>query len=830
MSLDACLPGLERSGAIDVGRSAEARELYEELRRFYERSHDPATAAAMASQRTVERLEAQLAHKKRLTILQIRAQQKALDTMRRFGGGDPGGSGPIDPRGAEALFGFDGRAGHNDAVEPRMRAIRGRAHGMISEVLYSFRQNLIGNVRNKAELADVVRELFRPGATGNANARELADAWGRASEYLRARFNAAGGQIGKLDHWGLPQSHSAKAVRAAGYEAWRNTTLPLLDRARMIDHRTGEPFTDQALEDVLRGVFETIRTDGWSKITAGASGGKMLANQKAEHRFLHFSDGDAWLAYQQQFGTGTAFDAMMGHIDGMSRDIALMEILGPNPAATVRWLQDVVNKSAQLDTSPGSKAVDRAQSGTPKIQRLYDEVTGALRRPESEKLALGFSLVRSFQVAAKLGSAILSALPTDPAFGVVTRKFNGLPATGIIRGYARMLNPASVEDRKFAVRASLVAEEWAHMTAGQMRVLQEELTGEFSRRLASGVLRASGLAAYTQAGRWAFGMEMLGHLTDLSGSTFDQLTPAMQRAMRRHGLSPADWDMVRRAPLEEHKGAGWILPQNIEDPAVGDRLLQWILTETDYAVPMADIRTRAAMNSVAKRGTWFGEIARTALLFKTFGITVLMTHGRRMIEQAPASMLGYGLAFTAATTLGGAMAIQLKEVSKGKDPRPIPQPGEAEAIDHAEFWGAAMLQGGGFGIMGDFLGATENRFGGGVASTIAGPLAQTATNAGSFAIAGGRAAMGDDKANPGRELTKLIKQDTPGSSLWFSRIAFERLLADQLQEQIDPNYRRSFKAIERRAAQRGQEFWWEPGETSPDRAPELSNAWGGTEQ
>jgi hypothetical protein len=175
----------------------------------------------------------------------------------------------------------------------------------------------------------------------------------------------------------------------------------------------------------------------------------------------------------------------------------------------------------------------------PKIQRLYDEVTGALRRPESERLALGFSAVRAVQTSAKLGSAILSALPTDPAFGAVTRAFNGIPVTGMVGGYAKLLNPASAEDRLFAVRAGLIAEEWANMAAGQNRILQEELTGEVSRRLAAGVLRASGLAAYTQAGRWAFGMEVLAHLTNQVGKGFDELDPRLAGAMKRHGISPA---------------------------------------------------------------------------------------------------------------------------------------------------------------------------------------------------------------------------------------------------------------------------------------------------
>jgi hypothetical protein len=814
MSLDHCLPDLERKGEIDVGRSKEARELYAKLKRYYERSHDPATAAALASQKTVERLEAAAAHKKRNLIRQLEAQKGAIAKIRAYAGGD--GSGPLDPKGAQALFGFDGRAGHNDSVEARRNAIRGRSHAMITELLVKHRANLIGSVRNRAELEDVVRELFKPGSSGNENARELADAWSKAAEYLRSRYNEAGGQIGRLENWGLPQSHSSKHVRAAGYEKWRNFITPLLDRGRMIDNQTGEPFTDAALELALRDVFETIRTDGWSSIKAGAAGGKMLANQKAEHRFLHFTDGDAWLAYHNEFGAGSAFDAMMGHVDTMSRDIALMEILGPNPAATVRWLKDTIEKSARLDASPGGEAIARARKGVPQIQRLYDEITGADRRPESEKIALGFGMVRSIQTAAKLGSAILSAVPTDPAMGAITRRFNGLPAWKMVGGYLAQLNPLSAEDRKLAVRSGLIAEEWAHRTATSFRALGEEFTGEISKRLAAGTLRASGLALYTQAGRWAFGMEFLGHLTNQIGKRFDALDPRLQRAMLRHGISADTWDLIRKAPLEEHKGAAWLLPANIEDQLAGDRLLQMIQTEADYAVPVPDIRTRALMNRLPARGTWVGEIARTTLLFKSFGISVLMLHGRRMLEQTPVNMARYAAAFFTLTTLGGAAALELKELEKGKDPR------SPKGEGSPSFWGAAALQGGGWGIFGDFLASSENRFGGGIASTLAGPMVQSAQNVGDATLGEGMRYARGDKTHVGRDVVKLLKQETPGSSLWYSRLAFERLVADQLQEQIDPDYRRNWRTIERKAKDRGQEFWWEPGETSPERAPRLA--------
>jgi hypothetical protein len=76
----------------------------------------------------------------------------------------------------------------------------------------------------------------------------------------------------------------------------------------------------------------------------------------------------------------------------------------------------------------------------------------------------------------------------------------------------------------------------------------------------------------------------------------------------------------------------------------------------------------------------------------------------------------------------------------------------------------------------------------------------------------------------GRDVVKLLKQEAPGSSLWYTRLAFERLVADQLQEAIDPGYRKSWRDMKRKAREKGQEFWWEPGETSPERAPKLAGS------
>lgn len=830
MSIKACLPDLVADGKISPEKAREAGQLFDELERVYRRQFGDQTAAAMASERVIEALERAAKEKRRQTLLQLQAQRGALAAMARFGGGSggrvppgggstpggaPGGpSGPIDPRAAVALFDRDSRAPFSN-VEGRRKAIIGRSHAMMDRLLREHSRNLVGEVRRKAQLQDVVSELFGRG-TGNEHARELADAWSRTAEMLRQRFNAAGGDIAKLEGWALPQAHDARAVRQAGYEAWRDFTIPLLDRGRMIDRDTGAPFTDEKLELVLRDVWETIRTDGWASRSPGQGGMSKLANRRQEHRFMHFAGPDAWTAYAEKFGSGNAFDAMMGHIEGMSRDIALMEILGPNPNATVRWLKDTIEKSAQLDTAPGSKRIEKAQAAGKSIDRLYSEITGSSRQAESRAIALGFSSLRALQTAAKLGSATLSAV-TDLGFQWSARRFAGVPASSTLGGYLRQLNPASAEDRLFAVRAGLIADQWSTMASGSHRYLNEELTGEISRRLAEGVLRVSGLSAWTQAGRWAFGMEAISTITGSAARSFDQLDPAFRGTLERYGVGADGWDIIRRTAPREERGAKWILPADVSDQALGDRLLEMILSETDFAVPVADLRTRAMINSVAPRGTWIGEVTRSALLFKSFGLSVMISQLGRVFE-APdlASKAGRMLAFVIPTTIMGGVAIQLKEVAKGRDPRPMTDEG---GIPDPRFWSAAMLQGGGFGIMGDFITASQNRFGGGIGQSIAGPIAQDAD-----AIA---AIFRADAEDRDWKIAKFLKQATPGSSLWYLRLGLDRMIADQLQAEIDPNYRDSWKRLDKAAAEWGQEYWWATGETSPARAPDFANAWEG---
>jgi hypothetical protein len=75
-------------------------------------------------------------------------------------------------------------------------------------------------------------------------------------------------------------------------------------------------------------------------------------------------------------------------------------------------------------------------------------------------------------------------------------------------------------------------------------------------------------------------------------------------------------------------------------------------------------------------------------------------------------------------------------------------------------------------------------------------------------------------------LRRLIQNNTPGSTLWYARLAFSRDVLDKLQAELDPDYYDSFDRMEKRAREDHTSYYWRPGQSRPDRAPDLANATG----
>ena len=249
-----------------------------------------------------------------------------------------------------------------------------------------------------------------------------------------------------------------------------------------------------------------------------------------------------------------------------------------------------------------------------------------------------------------------------------------------------------------------------------------------------------------------------------------------------------------------------------------------INTESEFAVVTPGWRERALFYGGLQRGTVHGEIVRSVLQFKSFPWAFFQ---RGMDAVANMDGAGSKAAMTAyllvSTTLAGAMVMQTKEVLSGKDPRKMFDE------DWYKFWGSAFIAGGALGFYGDFIyAANQTRYGSGPVEALAGPTVGPLLELAVVQPLGAARTMlegksGEDALRRLASQTALdLKGFIPGANAWYAKAALDHLVFQQVLEALQPGYLTSMR---RRAAREfGASWWWEPGETAPERLPDFSRA------
>ena len=824
MAMDNCINDHVADGSMDPARAKLAKDLYAEQQAALSASNGASEAERLAALAVKKQLRAQTSERHRQMLLQSAAVGEQTLRMTQFrtrrGEARPG-------KGLQAVMAHDELSPHPTTVSLH-GAIRAEAHARMDQVLQTFHSTLLGRRPQMARLENIVAERFGK-QTGDAAAREMAAAFGDAAEYLRLKFNQAGGHIAKLENWGLPQHHDQVLVRNAPRAEWVAFIRPKLDRTRMIDNLTGAPISEARLEIALNDMYESIASGGLNKSDAnGVRAGASLGNRRADHRFLVFASPEDWLAYQRRFGAADPFVSMMKHIDGMSADIAMMQSFGPNPALGFRQLaQEAELQARALDRAAGTGGAHAGKASRDILlaQKMFDQLSGAAHVPVgSGRAAHIMQDVRHVLMAAQLEGAIIPAIFGDLAMSRLAANFAGARPLRVMRNYARLMNPANKADRAKMVRMRLIAEQFSADGLMSQRYLGEELRPGIAGRISEAVLRTSGLSAHTQNIRWAFGAELLGALADNAVLRFDELEAPLARTLQRYGIDAGRWDMLRATPMDDWRGAPMISAGNIlarEDlsPRVRDdlatRLLNLVSAETEFAVPTSSLRGRA-MLTAGRPGSLLQEVVKSGVMYKSFVVSVTLNHGQRMLVQPSVpGKLGYGIRLMVSMTLAGALSITLGDMLAGKDaPEPTP-----------EFAARALSKGGGLLIYGDLLFPREDRGVADYAGALAGPVVGLVSDAGGLVLGNaGRAAAGED-TRVGADAVRLLDRYMPGGDLAYWKLAVDRYLFDNLRRMADPEAERKFQREERRLLrERGQRYWWPPGADAPERPPSLPGA------
>ena len=715
-------------------------------------------------------------------------------------------------------------------------AYKNRWMGDINARVTKEKPHIFKLLDNKKFDNDVTRELFelrdggQPGATNNRDAQWFAKVIATTMETARTDMNRLGAAIGKLDGYAGPQIHDDVAMLRVPKQKWIDDIFPLLDADRSFPDAV-----DKAeIVGILDRVYDTIVTGVDNDISPTLKGQPVgpanMAKSLGKHRVLHFKNADASIKYTEIYGRGSTIQGIFSMLNHQSRMAGAMDTFGPNPRAMILSLAEQVQKDLkeQVSTLPPGKKRDTIVKHISKLDARGDEIpalaatmndlTGLSSRPVNTTAAKIGDGIRATQALAKLGGAVITAIPSDlVTVGAASMFRNQGFWNGIFKTLGEMRNIKNGQ-------VSAVLNEgfegfMGHLSAANM----DYAPGKIAQAMTF-FFKVNGLSGWTDTVR-AASSRMIAHSLSLSKKlSFDKLDPAQQSNFRQTGITPEKWNAIRSAGVMLENGKEYItpdlirnVPDNLIEPIVADRLAavkpgpkadatkariinegrvaleldlhRYYAEEMAFHVVKADASTRAFTNQGFSPGTIHGEAIRFFLQFKGFPHAFTRRILGGAIHNAPngnwhrsahiATIIG-------GMTVAGYMSIMIKDSMRGNWPPRNP-------FD-PKTWMAAFLQGGSLGIYGDFLFGGESRFGHGPIETLGGPSVGALGDIWAIYTA---AREGDVKA--GKALDFAVN-NTPFANLFYVRPALDILFLNSLRELAKPG------TIDKRRQRRKEEY------------------------
>jgi hypothetical protein len=834
------------SQALNSGRIT--REEAEDLRRRWEALEGIEGTGVNGPERISERrarlvsdLREEALEKRRANLLAVKAKDNLDRDIRRY---QLFNNGANIVKTGTSFFEHFGDAGFQ-SVRQIQGGLLGAAQSEMAGLLRTFRRSALTMARkNKVLLQDVARAAW--GENVSEQAQALYRMWSGISEKLRVMFNDAGGHIGWLKDWGLPMWHDAGALVKAGFEKWRSFIEPRLDWEKMAHSVSGAAILPEEHEAVLKHVYDRVVSDGWNKREPNMSGGAAaLYNRRSDPRFLIFKDSQSWLDYNTAFGSGDVFITMMRHVRSLTRDIGLMQRFGPNPAAMVNYLKQVIDheRGKFMRDEPsffrqGSKssAAFEAETGKRMIDGLYDQARGG--QVPSSPAGHFFAIFRNIELGAKIGSAIDMHLSTNPVFMAYTRRLTADKGLRTFLDYIR-----SFTDKHDIQAAGMLFDDaMTTLDRGAREVGAWQKIREWSNWLPTVTSHYSGLDLFVNASRRT---GMLGQMMTAArhlDKSFDELPARYRTQLMGNGLYKDDWERLRQSQPYDLGGLKVLRYQdiaNIDAPpvertaneAVAQKYNAVLLGTIESLVPSSNWSSKAyLLGGKALEGNIRDEALKSAMMFKGgFATTAWLSQRalfhREAVSQGRWSATAHMAAFMTTLTMGGAIGLQLKQMQSGKDfldMNPLHPEGRM-------FWFRAFLSCGALGLYGDFLSSEFSSYDHHWYTDLAGPVISGLTDflllpadlAGNVLHAAG---LKKDNPNTAGAARKFLQNNTPLlSTHWALRAAYNRVLLDQMQYAADPEAHRKMRAMQDRVMREtGQGFWWQPGQALPGRLPTIA--------
>jgi hypothetical protein len=715
------------------------------------------------------------------------------------------------------------RTGSRVSIDAEYKGFRGEwVGGMIADVerLGLMREFISGTFDR-----DMYDALWRMGTESPdlaglpPEAVKLAEVVNKYQSDARNTRNRFGAWIRDLQGYITRQSHDMYKIREVNDAEWIAFVKDKIDLPKMI--RLGLISEADPIAS-LRGMYDDFAAGVHMKPMAAEEdgvafgNGSNLARRESVSRTIYFKDGVAAYEYNERFGQGRLAESVLFGLDHAARSTALMKTLGTNPEATLTRLMDEYEDS--LTGEPKRRQKFRSQRGA--LLDMLAHVDGSTLIPGSVSWAKIGAFTRAWTTMAKLGGALISSFSDLAGYGAELRYAQGRGLlSGVADGMGAIVS-GRAKDERLAITSSLGVFHESMMGAVTARFDSPDLVGGKMAAAMQMFFRLNGLNWWTETLRDGAALTHAHYMATQASKPLDAIDPELRRMLQLYNIDAGKWDLLRMGQLQQADGRMYLTPEGVRtvprsayeayitsvgrtvnDASVANlqadlaqALRVMAIDRAHHAVLEPSARTRAWMQRGTRPGTVPGELLRFIGQFKSFSVAMVQSvlgrevYGRgydtlgEYLRKGHGDMLGLAYMVGLYGVLGyGAMAA--KDLLKGREPR---DPLDPRTV------GAALVQGGGLGLYGDFLFGEYNRMGRTFTASLAGPVIG---NADTLLDLWTRIRTGEDSA---AAAFKALIDNTPFLNLYWARPVLDYLVLYHIQEALNPGFlRRMEKRIER---------------------------------
>lgn len=702
----------------------------------------------------------------------LNAQVKAGTSMQRALNNLISGSGTTQKAGITSL-------------DMDIKSLRGYYMAELADIIHDGRPKILGLTRSRNQniARDFIKSVFKDVDAKTSKELQLwRDSWTQVLKAMRQRFNKAGGDIPEFEKYYIATSHEPNAVRGVTKEQW----VQIADKHFYVLGQKGKAEKNKL--ELLEEAYDNIigkRTGDITPSDIAQPRAKKLANRHQIARVLQPKTGDDWLAYNAKFGRhANPIDAMIEHINSFATEIAAMEKFGTNPGKKVRDLVATVRQRTGKQTYLHT------------VQRTYDQIM-AENPGGTDFLTDSLQSLMNYQTMTKLPFSALTAT-SDTIYMTTRALYNGMSPVKIMTRMIKNLNPLDHTDRKAAGELGLLLDYALHRATALNRYNDVQGYGML-HRLTDFSTRISGLNFWTNTAKEVFGLEFLASSAKAAELPFNKINGSLRRAYERYGISADDWTILQQAVVNKNGQEFIDVTQDIVPDSVAKKFLAMVHEETNFAIPEPNAKAHAAAGLWTQKNSVSNKLIKVGMQFKPFSVSVFMNHFGSILDKGMPypTKAAYTTSLLAGSAVVGTLIIQANEVAKGRTPREL----------SPELVLDGVLKGGFGGIVADLMMTNPDEFGG-LAGWALGPTVGDAIDLQELVYD----IVGEQKKSGKGIQRKLVPAAVKGLQENFfpgrnpiTRLAMERLLWDNVNKAVDPNYNKKLYNRKKWLKERGQE-------------------------